>query len=347
MHMSITCVNMHLVTGIFAEREAMCINAGELPDGTKIPCRECWQCRERKVDDWVGRCIAESKTSKDAHFITLTYGRDENNESDHLRSAVLTYSDVQKYFKLLRFRGYKFRYLVVGEYGSMKGRSHWHLIMYWKNKVPPHELSVAGNDIRFNNDSWPAGFQQWQKVTPETVRYICKYINKDIGKDERQAHMSMSKKPPLGFDYFNDLAMRYVEQGLAPQTFEYSFPEYKKGGKKKVFYMAGTTAKNFISQYLSLWSVHKDGHAPYSPIVEKYEDALARGSTIQPRDTFYKYLRTPNGSPVKQAKDPETGYMGLYYVDDFDYWNWYRYDDERSEYQWQRETITQKMERCP
>ncbi|WP_221724636.1 hypothetical protein, partial [Ochrobactrum sp. SFR4] len=64
---------------------------------------------ETKIDDWVGRCVAENKTAIAAHSISLTYGRDENDSVDHLHAAWLTYSDVQKYFKRLRKAKYKFR----------------------------------------------------------------------------------------------------------------------------------------------------------------------------------------------------------------------------------------------
>jgi len=319
----------------------MCLASGQLPDGTEIPCRECWQCRNDKVNDWVGRCIAENKTSTAAHFITLTYGKDENESSDHIRSQLLTYSDVQKYFKLLRSKGFKFRYLIAGEYGSYKGRSHWHLIMYWKGEVPEHQLSNTKIN-RFNDKLWPHGHQVWKKVTPETVRYVCKYINKDIGKDERQAHFSMSKKPPLGFDYFNDLALKYVEQGLAPQDLKYSFNEYKKHGKKVDFYMTGTTAQNFLRKYLELWPQFHKGHPPHSDLLEKYEDSITAlpPLAIQPPR---RKLVAPNGALAQSGIYPDTGKIGIFYEDEFGYYNWYREVD--GEYQWQRENLTERVKR--
>jgi len=320
----------------------MCLASGQLPDGTEIPCRECWQCRNDKINDWVGRCIAENKTSKAAHFITLTYGKDDNDSSEHIRTQLLTYSDVQKYFKLLRSKGYKFRYLIAGEYGSLKGRSHWHLIMYWKGMVPEHELSDHLKIRRFNDKLWPHGHQVWKKVTPETVRYVCKYINKDIGKDERQAHFSMSKKPPLGFDYFNDLALKYVKQGLAPQDFIYSFPEYKKHGKKVEFRMTGTTAQNFVKKFLELWPTMHEGHTPSSDIIDKYEDNNAQYEGLG-KDTFYQPLKVPNGTNAMTGLDPETMKKGIFYKDDFGYYNWYREID--GEYQWQRENLTERKKR--
>ena len=122
----------------------MCISPRTLRDGTQVVCRECWRCRRARVDDVIGRCIAEMRTTPvGVHSVSLTYGRDRDEssvtygEAEHERAVVLTYSDVQKLMKLLRVNGYPCRYLVVGEYGSRKGRAHWHAIFFWTKRVPP------------------------------------------------------------------------------------------------------------------------------------------------------------------------------------------------------------------
>lgn len=251
----------------------MCVKLSLLPNGSEVNCRKCWQCREQKVDDWVGRCLAESKTSTACHSITLTYGEDETGEKDHLRAAILTYSDLQRMFKHLRVDGYKFKYFAVGEYGSMKGRAHWHLMIFWAGKVPPHELSTV-TEKRFHNKYWPHGFQHWEKPTAKSIRYVCKYIQKDMGKDERQGHLAMSKKPPLGNEYFHKLAGKYVAQGLAPQDLFYSFPEVKdKNGKPKRFYMTGVTATNYLEAFCVQWAASGQGFTPNSPVVDEYEQS--------------------------------------------------------------------------
>lgn len=254
----------------------MCVQTATLRDGTIINCRKCWQCRERKVDDWVGRCVAESKIAASSHSITLTYGQSESGSVDHLRAAILTYSDVQRMFWHLRADGYKFKYFAVGEYGSMKGRSHWHLVMFWEGEAPPHELSTTSAK-RFHNKYWPHGFQHWEKPNAKSIRYVCKYLQKDIGKDERQGHLAMSKKPPLGHEYFQRLALKYVDQGLAPQTLEYKFNEIRNADRSpKKFIMSGVTAQNFLRKYVDEWDrKHGWKTMPNSELVEEYLDAEA------------------------------------------------------------------------
>lgn len=316
----------------------MCVEVGILPDGTEIPCRKCWQCIETKIDDYVGRCVAENETSLEAHSITLTYGRDEDDEKDHLRAAWLTYSDVQKYFKLLRRHGFKFRYLVAGEYGGTKGRAHWHLLMFWQGKVPPHELSVHSKK-RFLNKYWPHGFQHWEKLTPRSARYACKYICKDQTDLEQQGHFSMSKKPPLGDTYFTRLAQKYVDQGLAPQSYKYRFPHIKReNGMPKEFVMRGITAHNFIEKYKALWLRHQGGHHPHSEIIDEHDDAIARKEYLAPRELRSTPIEIPFGfSEPKLSRCPCDGNRERLFSESLSERWWYLPNEDG--YSWQKEKI--------
>lgn len=249
----------------------MCKSPNMLADGTLVGCRNCLQCMSRAVDDWSGRCIAESKTATAPFFISLTYGRDENDNPDHIRASVLTYSDVQKYFKKLRKRrkvdgkwvSYPCRYFCVGEYGSTKGRAHWHLLVFWLGAVPPHEPSTRAKPIRFNEAHWDHGFSTWEPLgesgenTAAAVRYCCKYINKDIGKAERQGLLRMSKKPLLGADWLHQRAAQFVKQGLAPQDLFYSFHDVPgKDGRPKAFMLrpGSASADLFCQSFLAQWA---------------------------------------------------------------------------------------------
>ncbi len=72
----------------------MCIAPIKLDDGTEVGCRECWQCRKRRVNDYVGRCIAESKFAKKTYAVTLTYGGDEG-----VNAVTLIYKGRPGFFK--------------------------------------------------------------------------------------------------------------------------------------------------------------------------------------------------------------------------------------------------------
>lgn len=272
----------------------MCQTPNKLANGVQVACHLCWQCINAKVDDWCGRCLAEMRTVKAVNAITLTYGRvgpdgsyeekTKYGEADHPAAAVLTYSHVQKYFKSLRDTGYPCRYFVTGEYGSRKGRAHWHIVIFWLDRVPEHVVNK-----NFMEAHWPHGWSHWTKPGFAAFRYNMKYINKDIGVDERQGHVSMSKKPPLGAEYFAQLARKYAEQGLSPQgstqatagmdgwnigRFHYTFPEAKrKDGSPVIFHLRGVSEQLFLQAFVDHWEhLYGNREWPNSKLVDEFCD---------------------------------------------------------------------------
>lgn len=247
----------------------MCRTPITLPNGIQAACRGCDRCRYNRVKDWVGRCIAESKTSVGTYAVTLTYGRDHNGRENHERAAVLTYSDVQDYMKRLRWHGFPLRYFMTGEYGSLKGRAHWHGILFFQEKIPPHVIRE-----RFNDDLWPHGHQMWDEPSIQAVKYVCKYIQKGVDDKEAQSKLTMSKIPAIGGKYFRNLARRYVAKGLAPQGPFYRFPEAKKpDGSPTEFYMRGVTQSDFCRAFVTEWYDQRPGqHIPASPFIEEWLD---------------------------------------------------------------------------
>lgn len=188
----------------------MCNSPNILRDGNLVACRKCSQCRDFRVQTWVGRCIAESKTAVATTTLELTYGRDENGNESHPRAAILTYSDVQRYFKQLRNRGFPARYLITGEMGSKKGRAHWHGIVFWQKAIPTIMLDYGNNswhrakrpepvevpiewETRFNEPCWPHGFSFWQTVQKGrekgSIMYACKYLQKDVDDPASQSRV--------------------------------------------------------------------------------------------------------------------------------------------------------------
>jgi hypothetical protein len=274
----------------------MCLSPNMIADGALVACRKCWQCRQNRIDEWVGRCIAESKTSVATTSLTLTYGRDAAGNESHERSAILTYSDVQKYFKQIRNRGYPCRYLMTGELGSEKGRAHWHGIVFWQQKVPTSMLDYGSNswhpaardtpvDVpivwnqRFNEPCWVHGYSFWQPVTygheKGSIAYVCKYIQKDIEDTHSQSKLAMSKRPPIGSDYFVTRAQRFVDERIAPQDAHYQFPleAKRKDGKPVTFMLRGKLEQIFVQAFIDKWHEQVGTAWPDSPYLN---DALAR-----------------------------------------------------------------------
>ena len=125
-----------------------------------------------------------------------------------------------------------------------------------------------------------------------------KYILKDTQLDVQNGHFALSKKPPLGDQYFKELAKKYVDSGLAPQTFMYSFDnEFDGQGNRREFMIQGKTRENFCKYYLHEWL---DQHAfsnrkmPYSDIIEEYEDQLVVDDPIEQWKTLISEMANKN-----------------------------------------------------
>lgn len=253
----------------------MCINPQQNDDGSFRSCRDCWQCHEYVRNDWAGRIIAESKTTPYTYFVRLSYGADETGDMYHLRTAILTYSDVQKFIKRMRsWHKGSFRYFVAGEYGGKKGRAHWHFVMFTDTPIK----DVKFKDNYFTHKTWPAGFSYWEKFETKNAYYAAKYVRTD-GKDELEVgRHNSSLKPPLGDQFIRNLAQKYVDSGLAPQDLKYTFPDVKikKTGKRRQFRLRDVSADNFLDYYIEAWcSKHPVNEMPPSELVMGRMDGKA------------------------------------------------------------------------
>lgn len=246
----------------------MCVDPRTLPNGSRVPCHHCWQCKENRINDWVGRCIAERETSVASMFVTLTYGGGDVPEAAFLRK-----SDITAYMKAWRNAGHKVRHFAVGEYGSLKGRAHWHIVLFFQTPMPHRVLRRNISD-----EMWPHGFSLWDDANGPAIKYVCKYINKDVRDGGADNSMSMSKKPMLGTAYFDGLAQRYVAQGLSPQRPFYKFRDVlDREGRPQEHYMPPLVCERFIGMFLARWrEVNPGRHWPHSELVDKFHDKAAR-----------------------------------------------------------------------
>lgn len=321
-----------------------CLSPNKLADGTEAACRECKQCQLSRRTYWVGRNIAERKTSKFSYVITATYGRGSVGEVLHERAVVLTYSDCQKLLKLLRRHGYEVRFFITGEYGSEKQRAHWNIIIYSQQPLPAFAgwdqygkwTDKARYKQRFNwvrtDDNgqpvilqngdpawwWPHGFVHIDQVTIPSVNYVCKYVLKDFDGNGRQGHKGQSKDPPIGTKWFQELAEKYVEQGLAPQTGEYRHTEAKtKKGEPIRFFLKARPLEMFLQHYIDTWATtHPDRPRPKSDLVDLFErhgrvvndenamlirQEFPRGESRQPMPTRHQVRQYLDQLPWDQA----------------------------------------------
>lgn len=252
----------------------MCITPSNLSEIGLVACRNCWQCRANRVNDLVGRCIAEQKVSTGTLAVTLTYAGDTPN------SSTLVYADFQKFVKGLRNNGYSVRYIVAGEYGTVKGRAHWHAVLFFTGLVPEVPF-----ETRIQWEHWEHGFSYFQTAEYDGFKYLLKYALKEQEKAGSDSHLAMSKKPPLGHDWFIQLADQYVDQGLSPKTPVYTFRDvFDRKGKRREFWLQGRMREIFLEQYLARYEGCYGEPYPCSEFVEEQEDKWAAQERLREYD---------------------------------------------------------------
>lgn len=254
----------------------MCTKPTLLNSGQLTRCRECWQCTKERVDDYVGRCIAESETAVLTLAATLTYA------GDGLNTVVLTYPDVKNFIKRMR-KKYKFRYIVAGEYGSEKGRAHWHMIFFFYGDVLPeiydgeqqHDEQIVlerfKDDPRARNPwkQWGLGFVYWQKPDYGSFYYVLKYAMKNQFEDVSIRRFNFSKVPALGVPFFQNYAARMVEEGIPLEASSYKMRGFFGGERKtKTFRLQGATLAEFVVAYVKAYRL-KHGEDPNSEFLDR------------------------------------------------------------------------------
>lgn len=268
----------------------MCTNVVYMTGNIPRLCHRCWQCRRDRVNDWVGRCIAEWKTCGYCAVVTLTYGKsDRYDGADHVNAHALFYSDVQKYLKRLRNETEgRVRFFCCGEYGEKYGRAHWHLILFFENRLPPN-LRVRERYIHEGADGrmlWPHGWSYWDRPSEQAIRYVAKYVL----KNERRGYSTLTRfstQPELGNEYFRQQAELAVEQQLPPSLW-YSFPN-EAGGRVRKYRLSRAAAFKYLRAYRYIWQAkYGNNDWPQSDIIESFEDVLAKKR--QPSELEFRRL---------------------------------------------------------
>lgn len=199
-----------------------------------VACGQCVGCRLERSRVWAVRCMDESSLYSANVFITLTY------DNEHLPpDNGLHYRDFQLFMKRLRNKyGDGIRFYMCGEYGELRGRPHFHALLFnfdfpdkykWcmRKKLPSFRSPTLDGLPRGAVDRslvdptclWPNGHAEIGSCTFESAAYIARYImKKQLGKDaaatyewpdpvtgeihdRRPEFTNMSRRPGIGKEW--------------------------------------------------------------------------------------------------------------------------------------------------
>ena len=257
----------------------------------EVACHKCWMCRLNRVNDYIGRAIGESLYSDHVLALTLTYRPGE------VGAALLQYSDVQKFLKRLRARGYSVRYLCAGEYGSKKGRAHWHILLFFQGSAPDLTL-----EWRQEWDAWPHGLVYPQAPDYGGFAYLLKYVLKDEGQLVHRRHLALSKKPVLGYAMIENMAREQVVAGV-PLNLSYSFGDVlDRKGRPRRFRLRGAGAELMAARYFELW---EEIRGPVPWLYDGSGDALPQTKRLWKEWLRACELEDARKGPVHALRDPE------------------------------------------
>lgn len=189
-----------------------------------LPCGQCVGCRLERSRQWAMRCYHEASLFEHNCFITLTFN------SQHLPEDMsLDVRDWQLFMKKLRKKyGSGIRFFHCGEYGSHKGRPHYHACLF-NFDFPDKKLWQIKNGYPLYRspsleELWPYGYSTIGEVTFESAAYVARYIMKKITGEAAEEHYqyvdpetgeifdrkpeytTMSRRPGIGKKWFEQFA---------------------------------------------------------------------------------------------------------------------------------------------
>lgn len=161
-----------------------------------VPCGKCEACLTRKANEWSFRLFHEWQQSDNATFVTLTY---HDGDLPRLKDGTPCFSvrDVQNFLKRLRKKyGNGIRYFLVSEYGSDRGRPHYHCLLF--------NLNVDQSKITWRYDLENDLFNIWKhggvvadEVISERIIYCSKYCLSSLDWIEGDAENYYSMKEAI------------------------------------------------------------------------------------------------------------------------------------------------------
>lgn len=269
-------------------------------------CGQCIGCKIQKAKDWGIRCVHEMQMHETSIFVTLTY---ENTPEKCYDNESLNPDHLQQFWKNIRKKlsPQKIKYYACGEYGSDKGRPHYHAIMFGielDDRVP--EFTTKQGETYYSSEkltkSWGFGGVRFAAADIGTAIYISKYITKkhtgDLADTSYFSHIDtktgewvekipeftrMSTKPAIGLNWLKKYYNTEVVKGyLTHEGTKYRVPKYYKDELEK---LSPSLHEELVHNILQHLPTHKEEADSYERLLdrEKYAKTILKQET---RDNF-------------------------------------------------------------
>nr|QJB19844.1 MAG: replication initiator protein [Microvirus sp.] len=182
------------------------LDSNKYPMGLLVPCGKCLDCRIHKRNEWSVRLLHESEFWENSIFLTLTYDDYHLPENNSLRKRHL-----QLFFKRLRKNtGKKIKYFACGEYGDNTERPHYHSIVFGLGYNDIEDIKLAWTYC--NWDIPTISNKSFGKVEPDSIRYVCQYIDKKLSGEKADEEYDNKKREPVFKIQSNGLSLKYIEK---------------------------------------------------------------------------------------------------------------------------------------
>lgn len=172
-------------------------------------------CRIRDAADWSTRANHEAQQHQRNCFLTLTFSedglalrelqrgthpfdldvRDWQGFAKRLRQELLRQQRrMEKKLGLPKCPAPKLRFFHVGEYGEEKGRPHYHALIFGQDFTGEGERWIDENgNPKWRSATvekcWPYGFAELGDLAPESVNYVCSYVQKKLHGPMKEAYL--------------------------------------------------------------------------------------------------------------------------------------------------------------
>lgn len=166
----------------------------------KVACGKCFECLQKRSQEWAYRISLESSLYEHNCMITLTYSEANLPKASHLSKR-----DLQLFIKRLRkhLEPKKIRYFACGEYGSKNGRPHFHIILF--NEDFDDKFWFCKDNKKtdlFRSPTleklWDKGFSSIGEVNFDSAKYCAIYMQKPPKDGRPKAFILMSRRPGIG-----------------------------------------------------------------------------------------------------------------------------------------------------